>query len=162
MWWLATLFANRLLGQCLSSVLLIGTRLLTLLEGAIGLAGMGDAFGFESLEVWKRSCALAVRVYQVLSSKSDFGLVNQMQRAAVSIPSNIAEGYERSPKDFIRMLRIASGSAAELRTQAYIACRIGLIDAGEMREITSETKEIAKMVAGLIRAKQRPASEILP
>ncbi len=90
----------------------------------------------------------------VLSRKTDFGLINQMQRAAVSIPSNIAEGYERSNKDFIRMLRIASGSAAELRTQAYIACKISLISNDEMKEITTETKHIARMIAGLIKSKE--------
>ena len=69
---------------------------------------------FEDLEVWKRSCALAVFVYEALSEARDFGLRDQMQRAAVSIPSNIAEGYERTDKDFIRFLVIAKGSAAEL------------------------------------------------
>lgn len=111
--------------------------------------------GFESLDVWKRSCQLAVRLYQILDPKKDFGLVSQMQRAAVSIPSNIAEGYERSPKDFVRMLRIASGSAAELRTQAYIASRTGLIDTEQMHEITDETKQLAKMIAGLIRSLEK-------
>lgn len=115
---------------------------------------MASEFGFESLEVWKRSCSLAARVYEVLARKTDFGLINQMQRAAVSIPSNIAEGYERSTKDFIRMLRIAAGSAAELRTQAYIACKIKLISIDERKEITTETKQIAKMIAGLIRSKE--------
>ena len=115
---------------------------------------MGAELGFESLEVWKRSCSLAVRVYEILADKTDFGLVKQMQRAAVSVPSNIAEGYERPSRDFIRMLRIASGSAAELRTQSYIACRVHLISNDEMKEITDETKEISKMIAGLIRSKQ--------
>ena len=76
---------------------------------------------FEELEVWKRGCALAVYVYESLAASRDFGLRDQMQRAAVSIPSNIAEGYERSSKDFARFLSIAKGSAAELRTQSYIA-----------------------------------------
>ncbi len=111
--------------------------------------------GFESLEVWKRGCALAVRIYELLKNKDDLGLIRQMQRAAVSVPSNIAEGYELSPRDFIRMLRIAQGSAAELRTQTYIAARIGTLGPDEMREIVSELKEISRMIAGLIRAKQR-------
>lgn len=115
---------------------------------------MPDEFGFESLEVWKRSCALSVRVYEILAGKRDYSLVDQMQRASVSVPSNIAEGYERTDKDFIRMLRIASGSAAELRTQAYIACKIGLITGEEMNEITGETKQIARMICGLIKSKQ--------
>lgn len=127
-----------------------------ILAGSLGqqMAAKNCELGFESLEVWKRSCSLAVRVYEVLGRKTDFGLMSQMQRAAVSIPSNIAEGYERPTKDFVRMLRSASGSAAELRTQAYIAGRINLISPSEMREVTSETKQIAKIIAGLIRAKQ--------
>ena len=76
---------------------------------------------FEELEVWKRACQLAVRVYELLKECHDFGLRDQMQRASVSIASNIAEGHERGGKDFARFLRVALGSAAELRTQAYIA-----------------------------------------
>ena len=72
---------------------------------------------FEELEVWKRGCQLAVAVYESLRETREFALRNQMQRAAVSIPSNIAEGCERGGKDFARFLRIARGSAAELRTQ---------------------------------------------
>ncbi|MCA9125332.1 MAG: four helix bundle protein, partial [Planctomycetales bacterium] len=82
---------------------------------------------FEELEVWKRACQLAVKIYQTLHGCSDFGIRDQMQRASVSIPSNIAEGCERGGKDFARFLRIAQGSAAELRTQVYIAKKIGFI-----------------------------------
>jgi len=76
---------------------------------------------FEELEVWKRACQLAVRIYEVLRDCRDYGMKDQMQRAAVSIASNIAEGCERGGKDFMRFLTIARGSAAELRTQIYIA-----------------------------------------
>jgi hypothetical protein len=68
---------------------------------------------FEELEVWKRACQLAVRVYELLRCCREFGLRNQMQKAAVSIASNIAEGSERGGKDFVRFLTIARGSAAE-------------------------------------------------
>ena len=71
---------------------------------------------FEDLEVWKRACNLAVQVYASLRDCRDYGLRDQMQRAAVSIASNIAEGAERPPKEFSRFLTIARGSAAELRT----------------------------------------------
>ena len=74
-----------------------------------------------------------------------------MTRAAVSIASNIAEGSERnSSADFIRFLRIAKGSAAELRTQIYIACRIKIISESIQKEMTSELKTIASMIQGLI------------
>lgn len=77
------------------------------------------AYGsFEELEVWKRSCRLAVRVYELLRECRDYGLRDQMSRAAVSIASNIAEGAERDSRaEFARFLHIAKGSAAELRTQ---------------------------------------------
>jgi len=77
---------------------------------------------FEKREVWKRACRLAVGVSGAFRDSKQFALRDQMQRAAISVPSNIAEGAERdSRQDFIRFLRIAKGSAAELRTQCYIA-----------------------------------------
>ncbi|MGB7920998.1 MAG: four helix bundle protein [Desulfobacterales bacterium] len=112
------------------------------------------AYGsFEELEVWQKACALAVRVYEVLENCRDFGLKDQMTRSAVSIASNIAEGAERgSTPDFIRFLHMSKGSAAELRTQVYIACRIRLIPENTQKELTGELKSISKMVQGLIRS----------
>jgi four helix bundle protein len=107
---------------------------------------------FEELEVWKRACQLAVRVYGSLGECRDYGLKDQMQRAAVSIASNIAEGSERGGKDFARFLAIARGSAAELRTQFYIAARIGVIEDNLMRERVNETKQIAKMAFALSKS----------
>jgi len=70
---------------------------------------------FEDLEVWKRACQLAVRMYDALKDCRDYGLRDQMTRAAVSIPSNVAEGAERDSKaEYMRFLHIAKGSAAEL------------------------------------------------
>ena len=111
---------------------------------------------FEDLEVWKRGCALAVFVYNALCESRDFGLRDQMQRSAVSIPSNIAEGYERSAKEFIRFLAIARGSAAELRTQAYIACKVHLITHDQMHHIADETKRLHKMLHSLAHARNKP------
>ena len=83
---------------------------------------------FEDLEVWKKALSLSVKVYKVLKGTRDFGLKDQMTRAAVSIASNIAEGAERDSKaEFVRFLHIAKGSAAELRTQMYVASRIDVI-----------------------------------
>ncbi|TVR56624.1 MAG: four helix bundle protein [Candidatus Competibacteraceae bacterium] len=108
---------------------------------------------FEDLEVWKRACRVAVRVYEVLRDCRDYGLRDQMTRAAVSIASNIAEGAERaSAPDYNRFLHIAKGSAAELRTQLYIAQRIGLIDSTTQTELTQELKEIAAMLQGLTKS----------
>ena len=99
---------------------------------------------FEDLEVWKQACRLAVRVYDELRDCRDFGLKDQMTRCAVSIPSNIAEGAERdSRKEYIRFLHIAKGSAAELRTQAYIAGQIGLLEKATVTEIAADLKHIS-------------------
>ena len=107
---------------------------------------------FEDLEVWKRACRIAVQIYEALKDCRDYGLRDQMTRAAVSIASNIAEGAERSSKpDFIRFLNIAKGSAAELRTQLYIAQRIGILDHKTQTDLTDELKQISAMLQGLIK-----------
>ena len=108
---------------------------------------------FEELEVWKSGCRIAVRVYEVLINCKDYGLKDQMARAAVSISSNIAEGAERDSKqEFIRFLHIAKGSAAELRTQIYIACKIGIIDNSVQKEFAEELKKISSMLHSLIKS----------
>jgi len=75
-----------------------------------------------------------------------------MQRAAVSIASNIAEGAERGGKGFERFLRIARGSAAELRTQCYITAKVGMLTGEHMTPLVAELKEISKMLTGLARS----------
>jgi four helix bundle protein len=107
---------------------------------------------FEELEVWKRAYQLAVLLYGCLENCRDYGLKDQMQRAVVSIASNIAEGSERSAKIFAHFLAIARGSAAELRTQLYIAARIGIIQEQTMRELVDETKQISKMLFALAKS----------
>ena len=85
---------------------------------------------FKDLRVWQEAKALAVAVYRMTSSpgiSQDFGLKNQMRRAAVSIASNISEGYERfSDAEFVRFLYIAKGSLSEFVTQLDIAREVGL------------------------------------
>ena len=110
---------------------------------------------FEELEVWKRGCQLAVAVYDALRDTREVVLRDQMQRAAVSIPSNIAEGAERGGKDFARYLRVARGSAAELRTQLYIAKKIGMLPNERFAHLISELREISKMLTGLARSLAR-------
>ena len=111
---------------------------------------------FEDLAVWKRASRLAVELYRLFQNCKDFGIKDQITRAAVSIASNIAEGAERGTKpEFIRYLRIAKGSAAELRTQLYISSEIGLIsNSGKNRELFAELKEISSMLQGLINSLQ--------
>lgn len=107
-------------------------------------------FSFEDLEVWKRGCRVAVEICSLLRSWREWGLRDQMMRAAVSIPSNIAEGAERSaPREFARFLNIARGSAGELRTQIYIASRAEMLTAEKARELILELKEISSMLYAL-------------
>ena len=107
--------------------------------------------GFENLEVWKDSCRLAVEIYEALKDCKDYGLRDQMQRAAVSIPSNIAEGAERqSTKDFCKFLYIAKGSSAELRTQLYIAAKIGSVPMKTCTALSSRCKSVSGQLQKLI------------
>ena len=108
---------------------------------------------FEQLAVWKKGCRLVVLLYDKLKNFKDLGLYSQMTRAAVSIPSNIAEGAERkTDKDFVHFLYIAKGSAAELRTQLYIARELKILSPEESKILIQECKEISKMLKGLINA----------
>ncbi len=110
-------------------------------------------FNFEKLEVWKKSIVLAGRVYdltRIFPSDERFGLTNQMRRAAVSVPSNVAEGCSRSSKaDFRRFIEIATGSAFELITQAGIARNQGLLTPPAYDELYQSALEIVRMLSGL-------------
>jgi four helix bundle protein len=110
---------------------------------------------FEDLDVWKRACQLAVRVYEILKDCRDFGMKDQMQRAAVSIASNVAGDCERGGRDFLRFLNIARSSAAELRIQTYIARKIDLVAPDQMTEIVNELKQISKMLTALAQSIKR-------
>lgn len=110
---------------------------------------MEDAL--QNLSVWKRSRRLTVNIYKIFACCKDYGFKDQITRAAVSIPSNIAEGFERnSSKDFINFLRFARGSCAELRTQLYISEDINLINTEIAQILQQEALEISKMLQGLI------------
>lgn len=121
---------------------------------------MSDVKTFEDLEVWKRSCRLAVNVCVGMHDSKNYALKDQMARSAISIPSNIAEGCERdSTADFIRFLRYSKGSCGELRTQIYVYERVqenlNLAGLPAGKEIIQETKELAAMLQGLINALER-------
>jgi four helix bundle protein len=108
---------------------------------------------FENLEVWRRAVELAVGVCREADSIASTALRNQIQRCVVSVPSNIAEGAERdSTGDYIRFLRIAKGSAAELRTQLLIARRLGSLNETFALQAEDETRQIGAMIQGLIRS----------
>lgn len=111
---------------------------------------------FEDLDVWKRSARLSANLYVALRDLKDWGFRDQITRSALSIPSNIAEGYERdSDAEKIRFLRIAKGSAGELLTQFYIGMEAGYINQEYGKASVNEIKQISKMLASLIQHWQR-------
>jgi four helix bundle protein len=105
------------------------------------------------LKVWQESMKLVVECYQLTDKfpKNEvYGLSSQLQRSAVSIPSNIAEGRQRQHKrEFIQHLSIAYGSLAELETHLQIAGRLKYIDDDRLNELLDKTGEIGKMMNGL-------------
>jgi len=118
---------------------------------------------FKELRVWQEAKQLAIEVYKITGNarfSKDYGLRDQVQRAAVSIASNIAEGYERnSHKDFVRYLLIAKGSLSELRTQMEIALEIGHMDENVFEQIEDRCKKITGMLINLIKARRERYSE---
>ena len=109
---------------------------------------------FRKLTVWEKSMDLAVDLYEVTKTfpgEERYSLVSQIQRAAVSIPSNIAEGSIRgSKKDFCHFLRIASGSIAELETQVEISKNLLFGKDLNYHDLDSLAVEVNKMIHGLI------------
>ena len=114
---------------------------------------------FKQLSVWRKGIDLVDAIYSATAAfpKDElYGLCSQMRRAAVSVPSNIAEGQARhSHKDFIRFLRMTRGSIAELQTQLVIAGRREYLSRDSVRRLWKEGDEVNKIVNGLIAATQK-------
>ncbi len=107
---------------------------------------------FEELDVWKRAARLSAELYKTLADLRDFGFRDQITRAGLSVPSNIAEGHEReSFKEMANFFSYAKGSAGEVRTQIYIGMEIGYIDRETGRRWIQEAEEISRMLYSLIR-----------
>lgn len=110
---------------------------------------------FEDLEVWQLAREVVRSIYKITSKtkfSKDFGLAHQIQRSAVSIMSNIAEGFERkSKKEFIHFLYTAKGSSGELRSQLYMALDLNYIDQEEFQEHYQLAEKISKSLAGFIK-----------
>lgn len=111
--------------------------------------------GFQDLIVWQKSLKLAEDVYRVTKERpfaTDYGLRDQIRKAAVSIMSNIAEGHGRyTNKDFIRFLSIANGSANEVQAQLCLAEKLGYVDQTTTNRLLNLTLEITKMIKVLIK-----------
>ncbi len=110
---------------------------------------------FKELIVWQKARELVKEVYKLTSSfpeSEKFGLITQIQRSCVSIPSNIAEGAGRSsPKDFIRFLNIAYSSAYELETQLILSADLQFLATEDLTEVLDKIDTIQKMIWGLIQ-----------
>ena len=114
------------------------------------------AKSFEDLLVWQKAMDLVVEIYRLaklLPGDEIYALSNQMKRAAVSIPSNIAEGQERNTtKDFINYLHIAKGSKGELETQLLICVRLQYLTQSQIASAQNLLREIGKMLNALIQS----------
>lgn len=110
---------------------------------------------FEDLLVWQEGIALTTEIYRLLKNCNDFGFRDQIRRAALSIPSNIAEGYDRQTnKEYVQFLYIAKGSCAEVRTQLYIAENVDLITKENVEKLLIKTNKISAMLTKLIKTRR--------
>lgn len=111
---------------------------------------------YKDLIAWQLATDLSLRIYRATSafpSDERFGLTSQLRRAAVSVPSNIAEGYGRgSTQDYLRFLKVARGSLYEIGTQLHIAHELGLIGHEVFNELSNTIQECGRTLAGLIRS----------
>ena len=111
---------------------------------------------FEDLVVWRKSAKLCSDIYILFNDHPDFVFKNQITRSALSISSNIAEGFEReSDKECLRFLIYSKGSCGELRSQIYIGMKINYINDPVGKEWLNRANEISNMLAGLIKTKQK-------
>ncbi len=111
---------------------------------------------FEDLDVWKRAMKLSTNIYKELKNLKDYGFKDQITRSGLSIPSNIAEGFERtSNKESVNFLSYAKGSCGELRTQIYIGIDIEYINKDKGQEWLQEANEISAMLNGLIKTRRK-------
>jgi four helix bundle protein len=110
----------------------------------------------KELRVWQHAVDLCEALYVTtrgFPSSEQFGLTAQMRRAAVSVPSNLAEGYGRGGrKDYRQFVRIARGSAFELETQVVLAERLGFLNAESASDLATRIQDVLKMLSGLVRS----------
>lgn len=112
--------------------------------------------GFRQLTAWQTAYELALQIYKLTKTfpkTETYGLASQMQRAAVSVPANVAEGYERNhKKEYIQFLSIAKGSLGEVETYLLLAKDVGYLSAEEYGKVDEKRKQSARLLKGLIRS----------
>ncbi len=105
----------------------------------------------KNLEVWRRACRFSADIYRHLAECSNYGYKDQLGRSALSVASNIAEGYGReASKERVYFLRVAKGSCSEAWTQIFIGIEAGFIPKEDGLSLSDEVKQISKMIYGLI------------
>jgi four helix bundle protein len=108
---------------------------------------------FEELIAWQKSQDFAVVIYQNFSGLKDYGFIDQIRRAAVSISNNIAEGFDRNSKaDFIRFLYIAISSCSEVKSMLYLSQRLKYLEPIEANIIIEQANELSRIIRGLIKS----------
>jgi four helix bundle protein len=114
------------------------------------------AAGYENLKVWQKAMDLVEVIYKLtegFSGRGHASLIDQMRRAAVSVPSNIAEGSMRkTTREYLRFISISQGSLAELETQIMITHRLTLLDTHSYQSAIDIAREVGKMMTGLYNA----------
>lgn len=111
---------------------------------------------FRDLLIWKKAMEMIVNIYEVTKRFPDdekYGLVSQIRRSSISIPSNIAEGYGRNSKgDFSRFLQISMGALFEVQTQLEIAIKLGYLKEEKYTELYEKSREIERMLSSFINS----------
>lgn len=119
----------------------------------------GVVKSYRDLLVWQKSMSFVTEVYRHLESfpkQEQYGLVSQIKRSSLSIPSNIAEGSSRrSTKEFLHYINIATGSLAEVETQLQIANNLNYLDADTLKNMLGHTDEISRMLQGLYHSLEK-------
>jgi four helix bundle protein len=120
---------------------------------------------YKELKVWQRSYQLCLEIYKITKrfpNEERYGLTSQIRRAAVSVPSNIAEGYGRkTTPEYIRFLYIAYGSNCEMETQVLLSGDLGYIETGKLEILQEGIGEVERMLKGLIKSLERKALDPL-
>jgi len=121
---------------------------------------------YKDLRVWQNSYQLCLEIYRVTSkypTQERYNLVSQIRRAALSVPSNIAEGYSRKQlPEYIRFLHIAYGSLAELETQLYLSRDLSFLKEEEFQALHRKVKDLERMLSALIESLKKKLDTLKP
>ena len=107
---------------------------------------------FEDIIAWQKANSIAIKIYKIFCDSNDYGFKDQIQRAAVSVMNNIAEGFERETrKEFIRFLYYSKGSVGEVRSMLNIAIELGYLPNDEYLDLKSKCENVSKQLSNFIK-----------